>query len=85
MINQLLNSIRDIKHLRALERAGLVSIEMPASNFLMSNRLSPAQQRALEPALATYEKACLMLEELTDATKIISLCALAAIIARHLV
>lgn len=84
MISQLIQTIQDIKHLRDLERAGLVSIEMPASNFLLSDRLSAAQKRALEPALASYEKACLLLAGLTDATKIICCCTLSLLIARHL-
>ncbi|PBK49094.1 hypothetical protein C6380_12810 [Pseudomonas syringae pv. actinidiae] len=80
---QPIKCLREIQHLRALERAGLVSIEMPASNFLFSYQLTPAQQRELEPAMVRYEKACLLLEELTDAIKISCLCAVAAMLTRY--
>lgn len=84
MTTPLIQCLRHIRTLKALERAGLASIEMPASNFLLSDRLSPAQQRALEPALVSYEQACLVLGKLTDATKFFCLCACCALAARYL-
>lgn len=65
---------------KMLEERGLVSIEMPPLNFLMSDRLVGSRRAAAEAAMERYAEIMGLVNQITGSLKLISLAASAVIL-----
>lgn len=73
--------VEALKLVKALESRGLVSVEMPPSNFLMSDRLVGFQRNAAEQAMDLYAQILGLGHRIIGSLKLFCFAALAVCLA----